>query len=77
MKGTTITLLILIVLTISVAIISNTGGLHTAILILFLSALKFIGIYFFFMDLRKAHVFWKIITCVYLIVFISIVWIII
>jgi len=77
MKSTTITLLILIGLTISVAIISNADGLHTAIWILMLSALKFIGISFFFMDLRKAHTFWKIITCAYLIVFISLVWIII
>ncbi len=77
MKSSTITLLILIGLTISVAIISNTDGLHSAIWILMLSAIKFIGISFFFMDLKKAHAFWKIITCAYLVVFISIVCIII
>ena len=77
MKSSTITLLILIVLTISVAIISNAEGLHTATWILFLSALKFVGISFFFMDLRKAHIFWKIITCAYLVVFVFVVWIII
>lgn len=77
MKSTTLTLFFLILLTISIAIISNTNGLYAVILILLLSALKFIGISFFFMDLKKAHAFWKIITGAYIILFISIVWIII
>jgi len=72
MKNSIFTLVVLIVLTITVALISKTGGVYVVIGILVLSALKFIGISFFFMDLNKAHPFWKIIVCTYLLVFVSV-----
>ena len=72
MKNSIFTLVALIVLTIAVAIISKSSGVYVVIGILVLSALKFIGISFFFMDLRKAHPFWKISVCAYLLVFVSV-----
>ena len=72
MKNSILTLVVLIVLTIAVAIISKTSGVYVVRGILVLSALKFIGISFFFMDLRKAHPFWKISVCIYLFVFVSV-----
>jgi len=72
MKNSILTLVVLIVLTIAVAIISKTSGVYVVGGILVLSALKFIGISFFFMDLRKAHPFWKISVCIYLFVFVSV-----
>jgi len=73
MKNSIFTLVVLIILTITVAIISKTAGVYTVLGILILSALKFIGISFYFMDLKKAHPFWKIIVCSYLLVFVSII----
>ena len=72
MRNSIFTLVILILLTIAVAIISKIAGVYVVIGILVLSALKFIGISFFFMDLIKAHPFWKISVGVYLLVFVSI-----
>ena len=72
MKNSILTLVVLIVLTIGIAIISKTTGVYVVAGILVLSALKFFGISFFFMDLRKAHPFWKISVCIYLFVFISV-----
>jgi len=39
-------------------------------LILLLAALKFIGVAYYFMELKKAHVFWKTVTITFLIIFI-------
>ena len=60
MKNTaTITWVILLVLTITSAWVSNLEGKYVVFIILFLSALKFFGIAFQFMEMKKAHVFWK------------------
>ena len=60
MKNTsTLTWIILIVLTITSALVSKLESKYVLIVILILSALKFFGIAFQFMELKKAHVFWK------------------
>lgn len=62
---------LLIILTITTALISNAAlSLTTAaILILGLSIVKFLGISFYFMELRKAHFFWKFSVLFYVIFF--------
>ena len=59
MKQLLITLIVLIMLTINTAIISNTNTSYVVAAILILAVLKFIGVSFYFMEVRKAHVFWK------------------
>ena len=60
MKNTaTITWIILIVLTITSALVSKLESKYIVLIILILSALKFFGIAFQFMEIKKAHVFWK------------------
>lgn len=52
---------VLIILTITTALVSNSAlsTVQAAILILGLSVVKFLGVSFYYMELRKAHVFWK------------------
>ena len=60
MKNTaTTTWFILIVLTITSALVSKLESKYIVLIILILSALKFFGIAFQFMEIKKAHVFWK------------------
>jgi hypothetical protein len=61
----------LIILTISSAIISNYFFKATILveLILWLAALKFIAVAYYFMELKKAHVFWKVSTITFLLIF--------
>lgn len=60
MKRTlTITWIILMALTIASALVSKLESNHVVLLILILSALKFFGIAFQFMEIKKAHPFWK------------------
>ena len=53
--------LVLIILTITTALVSNSAlsTIQAAMLILGLSVIKFLGVSFYFMELRKAHIFWK------------------
>lgn len=53
---------VLIILTITIALVSNStlSTIQATILILGLSVVKFLGVSFYFMELRKAHLFWKI-----------------
>jgi len=63
----TLTILILFVLTISSAVVSNLGG-HWSWLVFILmglSALKFILVVFEFMEIKKANSFWKFLTVSY------------
>ena len=46
---------------------------NVSIIILVLSAFKFILVSFNFMELKKAHSFWKAIIAIYLIIFVSII----
>ncbi|WNH14257.1 cytochrome C oxidase subunit IV family protein [Thalassobellus suaedae] len=60
MKNTaTLTWVILIMLTITSALISKLESKYIVLTILILSALKFLGIAFQFMELKKANAFWK------------------
>lgn len=60
MKNTaTITWIVLIVLTIISALVSKLDSKYVVLIILILSGIKFLGIAFQFMELKKAHVFWK------------------
>lgn len=60
MKNTaTLTWVILIVLTITSALVSKLESKYIVLIILILSALKFLGIAFQFMELKKAHPLWK------------------
>ena len=51
----------LILLTVVSAFVSNNiiDSSYVAAIIIILSILKFIGVSFYFMELKKAHVFWK------------------
>lgn len=66
MKRLIITLVVLVVLTILSAVVSNYSTNYTATLILILAGLKFLGIAYYFMDLIKAHVAWRIILIIFL-----------
>ena len=68
-KSATITWIILIALTISSALVSNLDTKYVVLTILILSALKFFGIAFQFMEIRKAHVFWKTIIIGFIFLF--------
>ena len=59
--------LVLIILTISTALVSNStlNILNAAIVILGLAVVKFLGVSFYFMELKKAHSFWKTTVLVY------------
>lgn len=70
MQKTTITLGSLLVLTIISAAVSNVDSRYTLIFILLLAALKFIGVSFYFMELKKAHTFWKAALLLFLMLFI-------
>ena len=70
MKNTaTITWIILIVLTITSALVSKLESKYIVLIILILSALKFFGIAFQFMEIKKAHVFWKTIIIGFIFLF--------
>jgi len=64
-------LVALIGLTILTALFSTqfSSLKYVSIIILVLSAFKFILVSFNFMELKKAHVFWKVIMIVYLLLF--------
>lgn len=63
-------LLILIILTITTALVSNHIGFKVGgILILVLSAIKFSFVAFQFMELKKAHAFWKGAVLIFLLIF--------
>ena len=68
-----ITWLILITLTITGFIFSESSFLKTslAVTIILLYGIKFLGIGFQFMELKKAHFLWKTILITILIIFVS------
>ena len=61
--------MILMVLTIISAIISKSNVLNASMLIVILSVVKFLGVSFYFMELRKAHVFWKSSVLIFVFIF--------
>ncbi len=73
MKKSKITLVVLVILTVLSAAVSNYGGKYADTIILLLAGLKFIGIAYFFMDLIKAHVFWRVIIGVYVFMLLAVI----
>lgn len=72
------TLALLIVLTITVAVFSNFDEKlkFVGLIILILSGIKFAAVAFQFMELKKAHSFWKTMIISFLIVFVGIIYVI-
>lgn len=69
MKKSKITLFILVSLTLITLLISTGAGVYAAVGILSIAVFKFIGVSFYFMELRKAHSFWKGAIIAFLVVF--------
>ncbi|CAM3373961.1 cytochrome C oxidase subunit IV family protein [Aequorivita lipolytica] len=69
-----ITWLILIVLTIITAVFANIGSAYVTSIILGLSFLKIIGVAFFFMELKKANAFWKVLLVAFVALLLIVVW---
>ena len=69
------TLIALIVLTFTSALFSYFEGSlrFLALIILILSSIKFLLVFFRFMEMKKANTFWKVIIISYLIIFTTIV----
>jgi len=67
-------LIILVILTAVSALISGKliNSAYTVAIIISLSILKFIGVSFYFMELKNAHVFWKTSILVFLSLFVII-----
>lgn len=65
--------IVLILITVITALVSNSALVKTVTvtIILMLSAMKFLGVSFYFMELRKAHNFWKYSISIFLFVIIG------
>jgi len=68
-KQNIITWVLLLVLTVVAGLVSSTSLTYVIPLILLLAVLKFIGVAFNFMEMKKANVFWKILLVGYLVIF--------
>jgi len=68
-------LLALLVLTIMASFVARLDiGLKAAsAIILVLFIIKFLGVAFYFMELRKAHIFWKSAVLIFMSIFLAIV----
>ena len=69
MNKLTITWVVLLVLTIISGISSTDEGKYITALILIMAVVKFILVTFKFMELAKAHSFWKVAIISYLSIF--------
>jgi len=76
-KTAIITWGILIVLTIASSLLSGIQSKYTVLLIMGISALKFIGVAFQFMELKKAHLFWRVLLVSFLTIYTMLILIII
>lgn len=65
-KTYNITWLILILLTTVAILLSKIEMANASIIVLGLSFLKFVGVAFYFMELKNANVFWKVLLVVFL-----------
>ena len=68
-KTSTLTWIFLVVLTLITVLFSEMQGTHMVVLIMILAGLKFLGVAFQFMELKRAHLFWKLLIVAYLVVF--------
>ena len=69
-KTAAITWIILLVLTLASALFSKLESKYIIFIILILAMLKFLGIAFQFMEMKKAHVFWKVLIIGFLVLFV-------
>ncbi len=77
-KSISYTLLTLIILTIITALVSSFVTLKVGVyFILFLSSIKFVLVSFQFMEMKKANIFWKILILLFLIIFITITFVVV
>lgn len=68
-KEAFITWLLLLFLTVISVILSSSQGNYIAFIILGLAVIKFFGVAFQFMKLKKAHSFWKSLLVIFITVF--------
>ena len=68
-----ITWIFLMLLTFSTAMIAGSHLEYMAPIVLGLAFLKFIGVAFYFMELKKANLFWKVSLLSFLIIFFAII----
>lgn len=61
--------ILLLVLTIFSTIVSESNMLYASVLIIVLSIVKFLGVSFYFMELRKSHPFWKLSVLIFVVLF--------
>lgn len=73
MKAAIITLTFLVLLTLLSVMISNSEIEYSVLILLSLASLKFLGIAFYFMEIRKAHLFWKVAILSYVLLFTGII----
>jgi len=69
-----ITWVILMILTVTSGLVSQSVTAFVVPVILLLAAFKFIGVAFNFMEMKKANIFWKILIVGYLVVFCGVVY---
>lgn len=67
------TLITLIALTFASVLFTSIQIHHVAIVVLVLALIKFLGVAFYFMDLKHAHVFWKTLLIIFISVFVVII----
>lgn len=68
-KTEIITWIILLGLTITSALFSEIQSKYSVLIIMVFAALKFIGVAFQFMELKKAHTFWKVLLVSFLMIY--------
>ncbi len=67
------TWLLLLILTVLAGLISSVNFAYTVPLILLLAVLKFMGVAFSFMEIKKANPFWKLLIMSFLVIFCGII----
>ncbi len=72
-KQNIITWVLLMVLTVIAGLVSSANSIYVIPLILLLAVLKFMGVTFNFMELKKANFFWKVIVVGFLALFVGII----
>lgn len=68
-KQSSITWIILLVLTVIAGLISGSSYEYISIFILLFASLKFVGVAFDFMEMRKANRAWQVLLIAYLLLF--------
>lgn len=68
-KPLTFTWITLVALTLISASFAQWESAYTVLIVLALSVFKFIGIAYQFMEIKKAHAFWKVIILAFVLIF--------